>query len=99
MCASFYIIKFMNCNSQIYYTQCLKDVSAIKIIYVVKFIKYLQKYWSLGYDFLVKIDLHKMSVLLVYNILTFEKTDIWLNWDDNIMKVQPFSNNLKNIDF
>ena len=40
--------------------------------------KYLQKYQFLGYGFLVNIDLHKMSVLLVYNILKFENTDIWL---------------------
>ena len=32
----------------------------------------------LGYAFLLNNDLHKISVLLVYNILRFENIDIWL---------------------
>ena len=44
------------------------------------------KYWFLGYHFLVNIDLHRISSLLVYNILRFENTDIWLIWDDGSWK-------------
>ena len=36
------------------------------------------KILSLGYGFLVNIDLPKISVLLAYSVLRFENTDIWL---------------------
>ena len=76
-----------------------KEQQNIKIIYATKFIKYLPKYKCLGYGFLVNVDLNKISVLLVYNILRFENTDAFLNWDDDVIEVLTLSNNSKNINF
>ena len=53
----------------------------------------------LGYGFLLNNDLHKISVLLVYDILRFENIDIWLTWDNDVMKDQNFSSNSKDINF
>ena len=40
----------------------------------------LKKYRFLGYVSLVNIDLYKIPVLLVYDMMSFEKVDFWLTY-------------------
>ena len=54
----------------------------------------------LSYGRLVNIDLHKTSVLFIYNTLRFDNVSFfWLNWEDDAVKVRNLTNNTKNVDF